>query len=166
MAISLKIRFSFFCPDQGVTKAKKKNQILIRPYFNLQNSDTLNLNDIDSKSIWLKHDRDIRKQNAYQFLRKLTREGCENSDRRLIWIKGTNASEKDMNRYKELTKTLFEGIEMQEFPQFPMFGSKCRFKTLSPESKYCARKILVVLAVEHDSLHYCPQLPFIVVERL
>ncbi|ETO26676.1 rabGTPase-activating protein [Reticulomyxa filosa] len=69
-----------------------------------------------------------------------------------------------MIRYKDLTKTLFEGIEMQDFPQFPMFGSKCRFKTLPPKTKYCARKILVVLAVDHDSLHYCPQIPFVVVK--
>ncbi|ETO22213.1 rabGTPase-activating protein [Reticulomyxa filosa] len=125
-------------------------------------STSINLNDIDSDAIWLKHERRTRRHRDYQLLRKLARRGCKEEDRQLLWIKSTNASEEDMVRYSDLTKTLFEDIEMQDFPQFPMFGSKCRFKTLDSEKKYCARKILVVLAVEHDSLHYCPQIPFVV----
>ncbi|ETO31781.1 rabGTPase-activating protein, partial [Reticulomyxa filosa] len=92
----------------------------------------------------------------------MARDGCTEEQRGLLWIKATNASERDMRSYEELSKTLFEGIEMHNFPQFPMFGSRCRFKTLAPGKKYSARKILVVLAVEHDSLRFCPQIPFVV----
>ncbi|ETO13666.1 rabGTPase-activating protein, partial [Reticulomyxa filosa] len=133
-------------------------------YSSAGTPDKVNLNDIDSEAIFLKDDRTTRKHQDYKTLRRLAREGLSKNDRRLAWIKATNASDKDMIAYKKLNKTLFEGIEMHEFPQFPMFGSKCRFKALSTQQKYCVRKILVVLAVEHDSLHYCPQIPFVVVE--
>ncbi|ETO25025.1 RabGAP/TBC domain-containing protein, partial [Reticulomyxa filosa] len=119
----------------------------------------MQLPDIDSGVIFYKHERSIRNRKEYRTLQTMAREGCNEKNRPLFWKKAIGVSKRDMQSYEKWSKGIFEGIAMQDFPQFPMFGSKCRFKTLSPEKKYCARKILVVLAVEHDSLRYCPQIP-------
>jgi hypothetical protein len=125
---------------------------------------TFDFEAVDASAIVDKHLQSVRKHNDYRALRTAARQGIPNDELRvIIWRKATKASDKDVKRFKILCDELFSGIDASSFPQFPMFGSKhCTFSTLSVDRKLEAMRILVIAAVEHDSLKYCPKLPYVV----
>jgi len=205
----------------------------------LINLDGIDLHALDESKTHRKEDKSTRKTKEYKNLRTLARQGIDEQRRFQLWMKGTNAMYKYQLMYDTISRELFEGVDMEEFPHFPQFGSLCEFNKLLPlktlhslsvdrtvainhqyhtpkiplasqsqqsvpissspfaprisakspshfpvpkavatpkalkdgsPDVHCnklheAQRILLVLAIEHDSLKYCPQLPY-VVERM
>eukprot|EP01084_Bolivina_argentea_P253756 426373_1 len=157
-----------------------------------QNSVKINIDDIDLEAIdesksHEKENKKTRKSKEYKQLRVLARSGIDAPRRFELWRKATNALDKYNKMYNIISEELFEDIDMNEFPQFPRFGSACKFERLLPENNnnnndndneekknenncsnllHSSQRILLILAMEHDSLKYCPQLGYLVEEML
>lgn len=154
------------------------------------NIDDIDLASLDESKSNLKENKKTRKSKEYKSLRTLARSGIDNKRRFELWRKATNGKEEYIKMYKDISNDLFSDIDMEQFPSFPLFGSGCTFQRLLPKKIHhdnenidnnkttlnvnndnnnlihSSQRILLVLAVEHDSLKYCPQLCYIVEEML